>query len=65
MTEETKAPEIGLADIVMCVQIIDLCSQRGAFKGDELETIGGLRTKLSNFVGFNMPKEEEEEKEGE
>jgi hypothetical protein len=29
-----------------CIAIIDICSNRGAFKGEELQGVGGLRQRL-------------------
>tara|TARA_B100000941_G_scaffold68008_2_gene45643 strand:- start:747 stop:1004 length:258 start_codon:yes stop_codon:yes gene_type:complete len=66
MAEEVKAepsqPEaavqLSLQDIATCVQIVDLCSKRGAFEGPELEIIGGLRTRLVSFVQANQPADE-------
>ena len=29
-----------------CIAIIDICSNRGAFKGEELHGVGGLRQSL-------------------
>lgn len=67
MAEEVKANEpsqpeevvqLSLQDIATCVQIVDLCSKRGAFEGPELEVVGGLRTRLVSFVQANGPKDE-------
>lgn len=52
---------INLNDMVTMVNIIDACSERGAFKGGELVTVGTLREKLANFVRVNQPKTEETE----
>ena len=49
-----------LADIQAVVQIIDICSKRGAFEGAELESIGGLRGRVVGFLEANLPKEGEE-----
>jgi hypothetical protein len=49
---------INLNDMVTMVNIIDACTERGAFKGNELVTIGTLREKLANFVRANQPKTE-------
>lgn len=58
--EETtnQAPTIHLNDFVVVVNIIDACSQRGAFKGDELSAVGQLRDKFALFVKANTPKTE-------
>ena len=52
------APGITLGDMATMVQIIDLCSKRGAFEGTELSTVGALRTSLVNFLEANKPAEE-------
>jgi hypothetical protein len=55
MTEQ--APNITLNDFVVVVNIIDACSQRGAFKGDELTAVGQLRDKYTAFIKANTPQE--------
>ena len=52
---------INLNDMVTMVNIIDACTERGAFKGNELAVVGTLREKLANFVRVNQPKTEETE----
>ena len=49
---------ITLNDIAMVVGIIDVCSERGAFKGAELANVGVLREKFVAFLNANKPKEE-------
>ena len=61
MTEQTTAPNISLNDFVVVVNIIDACSQRGAFKGDELTAVGQLRDKFASFVKANTTEETEED----
>ncbi len=60
-----EAPEVGetaeqdgrpvesitLRDLDQIAQIIDLASQRGAFKGGELTVVGSLYDKLAQFLG--------------
>jgi hypothetical protein len=58
MSEQTN---ISLNDFVMTVNIIDACSQRGAFKGDELAAVGQLRDKFAAFVKANTPETPSEE----
>lgn len=71
MSEETQATTeeqpvgLQLNDIAACLQIIDLCSKRGAFEGSELEAVGKIRGKLATFVQASMPKPEEESAEAE
>lgn len=68
MTEETitnEAPSLSLQDLAAVIQVIDLCSQRGAFQGSELEAVGGLRGRIQGFVAANTPAEEETTEEAE
>ena len=76
MTEETNNVEtttaeaaeaegqvsLGIGDLASVVQIIDVCSQRGAFQGSELEAVGALRGRIQQFVKANTPDEEDEQK---
>ena len=49
-TEEQQAPNLSLQDIATFVQIIDICSKRGGFEGQEMEAVGGLRNKTVAFL---------------
>lgn len=62
--EEAQAPQLGLGDLAAVIQIIDVCSKRGAFEGPELETIGAVRGRIAAFVQANAPEQPEGE-EGE
>ena len=64
MTEEvTQAQEeqvqLSLQDIATCVQVIDICSKRGGFEGQEMEAVGGLRNRIVKFLEANKPAEGE------
>lgn len=48
---------ITLNDMITMVNIIDACSERGSFKGNELVSVGTLREKLATFVKANQPVE--------
>jgi hypothetical protein len=48
---------ISLNDIVTTVNIIDVCTERGAFKGNEILVVGTLREKLAEFIRVNTPAE--------
>lgn len=54
--ENTAASNITLQDMVTMVNIIDVCSERGAYKGNELSVIGQLREKLAAFVKLHQPE---------
>ena len=75
MSEETQevqanTPEdvvLNVQDIINVVKIIDVVSERGAVKGDELSSVGTVRDRLVAFVNANTTQpsaEEEVESEG-
>jgi hypothetical protein len=58
--EQTAAPSLTLQDLITVAQIIQLSSQRGAFRAEELQGIGSLYNKLIAFlqsVGALQPAE--------
>lgn len=60
-TETAEAPvQLSLQDLATAVQIIDICSRRGAFEGPELEAVGGLRSRIVKFVNAATPKDQEQ-----
>ena len=63
MAEKKETPQIGVADLEAVVQIIDACSQRGAFKGPELASVGNVRNRIDEFVKANKPAEPEASEE--
>lgn len=63
MSEENtqEVQGLGLNDLVAVVKIIDVASERGAFKGAELSSVGAIRDKITAFVDSQTPKEEKED----
>ncbi len=59
-TEETQEGSgVTAGDLALMVQVIDAGSQRGAWRGEELATVGSLRNKLAGIVkALNPPAEE-------
>tara|TARA_Y100001972_G_C7469284_1_gene239059 strand:- start:244 stop:534 length:291 start_codon:yes stop_codon:yes gene_type:complete len=49
-TPQAEAPALTVADLRNIRMIIDISSQRGAFKGGELATIGSVFDKLDTFL---------------
>ena len=50
---EGQIPEsIGLQDLQLLAQIVDLASQRGALRGNELTQVGVVFDKLNAFLGY-------------
>ena len=62
--EEQQAPNLSLQDISTFVQIIDLCSKRGGFEGQEMEAIGGLRNRTVAFLNAASAEQGEKAPEG-
>lgn len=62
-TEETQEGSgVTAGDLALMVQVIDAGSQRGAWRGEELATVGALRNKLAGIVkALNPPAEETKE----
>jgi len=48
--EQTTATQLQIADILACVQIIQVASQRGAFKADEFVQIGTVYDRIVKFL---------------
>lgn len=51
--QDTEIPQpqtLTLQELDQIAQIIDLASQRGAFRGGELEAVGSLYNKLASFL---------------
>ena len=62
--EQQTPPEqagITLNDIANVVRIIDVASQRGAFRGPELSQVGTVHDRLMKFLEANQPKQPEED----
>jgi hypothetical protein len=56
---EQKAPaaDLNIQDLVGLKSIIDVATQRGAFKAAEMEAVGKLYNKLNNFLESVSSKE--------
>lgn len=71
MTEETntevqkvqEVPQVTAGDLALMVKIIDAGSERGAWKGEELGTIGAIRTKMVAIVQSVAPVTDEAAKD--
>lgn len=52
--QETPAaptgPSLQLSDLVLALQTIQACSQRGAVRAEEMSTVGGLYDRLLAFL---------------
>lgn len=63
-TETPSGPGLGLADIAFLLQIVEICSQRGAFKADELTSVGTVYDKVKAFISANSPAQPAASSEG-
>lgn len=57
--EGTAPADLSINDLIAVRNIIDISSQRGAFKAAELEAVGKAFNKLNSFLEAVTPKEEE------
>ena len=56
--EQAESPTITLVDLQNTLRIIDTAAERGAFRGNELTAVGGVRDKIAAFLEAVLPKEE-------
>lgn len=66
-TEATEPSSVNLNDLQKLLQIVDVASSRGAFRGSELSQVGAVYDKVNgllNFVAEQQEKEQEEQPEG-
>lgn len=47
---QPEAPGLSLQDLVLALQTIQACAQRGAIKADEMTTVGGLYDRMFAFL---------------
>ena len=63
MSEEVQTqeqvPELNVGDMNAVLRIIDVVTERGAFKGEELSSVGTVRDKVAAFVNYHTPKTED------
>lgn len=64
--QEAGVPQsVSLQDLQLLGQIVDLASQRGAFRGNELSQVGAVYDKLTAFLGYVAEQQEANAEEGE
>lgn len=56
--QEQPAPDLNLADLSALKSIVEVASQRGAFKAAELEAVGKVYNKLNTFLESVTAKKE-------
>ena len=55
---EVENPKITMEDIVLVQRILALASSRGAFRAEEMSSVGRVYDRVSAFVTHNTPSEE-------
>ena len=56
-TGEQPAADLNISDLLALRSIVEVASQRGAFKAAELEAVGKTFNKLNNFLESVAKKE--------
>jgi hypothetical protein len=55
---KAEGPDLNITDLAALRSIIDVASQRGAFKAGELEAVGKIYNKLNSFIESVTKKEQ-------
>ena len=56
--EESAGADLNISDLAAIKSIIDVASQRGAFRASELEAVGKTYNKLNTFLESVTKKEQ-------
>ena len=48
--------QLTINDMIVLKNMVEICSSRGAFKADEMTTVGGVYNKLATFIQAVMPQ---------
>lgn len=51
--QEANVANFGVQDLTIMLNIINVCSERGAFKPAEMQTVGGVYARLVDFLRAN------------
>lgn len=49
-TQQPQGPDLNISDLAALRSIVEVASQRGAFKAAELESVGKVYNKLNTFL---------------
>lgn len=63
MVKKSTGAELNVADVAIAVQIIDMASEKGLFKGGDLKPVGEARERLVAYIKENAPAQEPAEDE--
>jgi len=59
---EEQAPDLSIQDLASMKSIIDIASQRGTFKANEMAQVGQTYNKLEAFLNEIQRQQEEQKK---
>jgi hypothetical protein len=65
-TQNPNASSLGISDLVLMLEVIQVVSRRGGFRADEMTRVGGLHDRLYEFLtksGILKSDDEESTKE--
>lgn len=54
-----EQPSLGVQDLAVMKNIIEIASERGTFKANELSSVGIIYNKLSNFIKATEQQQKE------
>lgn len=60
---ETTQPSLNINDLQAVLELIDTCTQRGAFRAEEMISVGTLYSRIRTFVNTVQPTSAEPEAE--
>jgi hypothetical protein len=55
---QQQGPDLNINDLVSLKSIVEIASQRGAFKANELEAVGKTFNRLNTFIESVAPREQ-------
>ena len=62
-SETDETPQLTISDLQMIRSIIDVSSQRGAFKANEMAQVGSVYNKLDTFLNVALEAQKEKEEQ--
>jgi hypothetical protein len=63
MVKKSTVAGLDVADVAIAIQVIDMASEKGLFKGGDLKPVGEARERLVAYVRENAPVQEPAEDE--
>ena len=62
-TTEAQAPGLSIQDVLVLRQCVEVAAQRGAYKAEEMTTIGATYDRLTKWLETHMPAPEDTDSE--